>query len=387
MTNIPSTIGDFEIREEISKSLFSTVHIGIHSQSGNRVAIKVLNKTKFQSPDDITRIQRELHLHMKLLHPLISQMFGYYEDDSNYYLIIEYSENGTLLQHINKNGPIIEQLARRYFIQLLIAVEYLHNVKKIAHRDIKLENILFDSFYNIRLTDFGISKDFENQPEFHTICGSPSYLAPEIIQGHPYSTKSDIWSLGVVLYAMVNGKLPFDASNQKELFHKILKENVTFNANVSPQLKDLLTKMLNKNQNARISLEQIKEHQWFSITDYNIVKDFLECLESESIDQIVRNQLENISIDTKGLLVKLHNENSDSATIAYKLLSRTLENKDMRAIFRSKIQKRQRSSAEYDSPISLPKKLCAANKPKSQVFDKKIDLLALVEKLPPNVQF
>lgn len=371
--SVPFRVGDFEIHEEIGKSLCGSVRRGIHSQSRKNVAIKILEKSKFQTMQEITRLQLELHLHMKLQHPLISQMFGYYEDENNYYLLIEYSENGTLLQHINKNGPIIEQLARRYFTQLLIAVEYLHTVKRIAHRDIKLENILFDSFYNIRLTDFGISRDFEENAEFHTICGSPSYLAPEIIKGEPYNTKSDIWGMGVVLYSMVNGKLPFNATNKKDLFNQILKEDIKFNRNISDTLKDLINKMLNKNQYARISLEQIKEHPWFSMNMYQTAINYLDCLEENQNDQAVRAELDSYQIDTSCLMTKIYNEQSDSSTIAYKLLKKEYINKDLRCVFRNRASRTSRFSAEYaGSNLQQQRvKLSTANKPRSQVFDSK----------------
>jgi serine/threonine protein kinase len=182
---------------------------------------------------------------------------------------MEYAQHGNLLNYINKRGRLTEELARRYFAELISVLDYLHNQSRVAHRDIKCENLLFDEHNNIRVIDFGLSNVFTpDNPKLQTACGSPSYVAPEIIQGQSYTHSADIWSSGIVLYAMCSGTLPFDDDDQQRLLGKIVFCEPAYPSFFSPALVDLLEKMICKDTDTRITIDGVKNHPWFSQTRY-----------------------------------------------------------------------------------------------------------------------
>jgi serine/threonine protein kinase len=185
------------------------------------------------------------------------------------FLVQEYVENGNLLDYVNTNGRLAEDQARRYFAQLVSVLDYLHAELKVAHRDLKCENVLLDRYNNIRVIDFGLSNQFtEINPVLRTACGSPAYAAPEMVKGNPYTPAADIWSAGILLFAIVAGYLPYDDDNIQRLLQKIVYTEVRYPAFMTPQLIDLLQKMICKDPQRRITLEMIKHHPWFSQSEY-----------------------------------------------------------------------------------------------------------------------
>jgi serine/threonine protein kinase len=206
------------------------------------------------------------HSHVK--HPFIVELFSDFQESGNRYLVMEFLPNGDPRDRLNKTGPLAEDTVRYYFLQLVWALEYLHLEKHVAHRDLKCENILFDKYDNLRLIDFGLSRMSEGGSDFSSVCGSPSYVAPEIIQHMPYKLSADIWSLGIVLYAMAVGQLPFVDDQTEILLRKILEEPVTYPTFLSPHLIDLLKGLLCKKPEHRLTIDQIKTHPWFSLGQY-----------------------------------------------------------------------------------------------------------------------
>jgi serine/threonine protein kinase len=185
---------------------------------------------------------------------------------------MEFAENGNLLDYVNNNGRLSEDQARRYFAQLISVLEYLHRELKVAHRDLKCENVLLDRYNNIRVIDFGLSNQFTDiNPRLSTACGSPAYAAPEMVRGNTYTVMADIWSLGVLLFAICSGYLPFDDENIQKLLQKIVYYEVRYPKFLSPQLVDLLQKMMCKDPERRITLDGIKSHPWFSQTEYQVL--------------------------------------------------------------------------------------------------------------------
>jgi serine/threonine protein kinase len=177
---------------------------------------------------------------------------------------------------MNDNGRLSEDQARRYFTQLLTVLEYLHSEQKVAHRDLKCENVLLDRYNNIRLIDFGLSNQFTDlNPQLRTACGSPAYAAPEMIQGNTYTYTADIWSAGILLFALVAGYLPFDDDRASGVLQKVVHSEVGYPAFISPQLRDLLQKMICKDPEERITLDMIKAHPWFSQSQYHLLKDVI----------------------------------------------------------------------------------------------------------------
>jgi serine/threonine protein kinase len=202
-------------------------------------------------------------------HPFIAEFFLSSEDTDNYYLVMEFVEHGNLLEYVNENGRLSEDQARRYFAELISVLDYLHNEKRVAHRDLKCENLLLDRHNNIRVIDFGLSNVFtQESPTLQTACGSPAYVAPEMISGQPYTQAADIWSSGIVLFAISTGYLPFDDENLQRLLQKIVYSEVSYPQFLSSQLRDLLDKMICKEPENRIAIEGVKNHPWFSQTEY-----------------------------------------------------------------------------------------------------------------------
>ena len=169
-----SIIGDYIIEKHIGSGTFASVLLGVHQVTKTRVAIKRIPKNNFNDANGEARFQREVNLIRGLDHPFIAEFYDVLEDESNYFIIMEFVENGNMLDYVNTNGELHEPQARHFFCQLISVLEYLHEVKKIAHRDLKAENVLLDKNFNIRLIDFGLSNMFtEDNPFLKTACGSP----------------------------------------------------------------------------------------------------------------------------------------------------------------------------------------------------------------------
>jgi serine/threonine protein kinase len=201
-------VGAFILEERIGSGGFASVWRAHHVAANVAVAVKVIPKESIATPLARTRLTREITILRRLGHPFIAQLFEISQDADCHYLAMEYVENGNFLNHVNSNGRLSEDQARRYFSQLLWALDYLHTEHHVAHRDVKCENILLDRHLNIRVIDFGLSAQFTDvNPRLLTACGSPAYAAPEMVKGKPYTKAADIWSAGVLLFAIVAGYL------------------------------------------------------------------------------------------------------------------------------------------------------------------------------------
>ncbi|KAH0790533.1 CAMK family protein kinase [Histomonas meleagridis] len=270
-SNVPKIIGNYSLKKQIGKGSFATVWLAEHTLAKENVAIKIIDNTTIQEEEARTRFIREINIMKQTDHPFISKLFEIIETPKYTYLVMEYAENGSILTYVNSHGRLPEKVVRRYFSQLISALEYLHEVRLIAHRDLKAENVLLDRNYNLRLIDFGLSNSFSaDSPELKTACGSPAYAPPEMILGHKYTKAADIWSAGILLYAMVTGELPFDDDDIQRLLQQIAFTEPHYPNYLSPQIVDLLHKILTKNPETRLTIEKIKHHPWFSTNEYEM---------------------------------------------------------------------------------------------------------------------
>ena len=257
---VPKKIGSYILRQKLGHGSFSSVYLALDTKTNLPVAIKIISKEK----QDIEKIRREAELLQILDHPFCVAFFECIEDENFLYLVQEYVEGKTVFDVINSYGCLPEWFCRHIFCQLICALEYLHVEKNVVHRDLKAENILLDSNRNIRIIDFGFSNKFtKNDNLLQTACGSPAYAPPEMFTGQHYTSTADLWSAGVVLYAMAVGKLPFQDPNMKKLVVKIVSSEPDYPESLSRDLVDLLHRMLMKDAACRMSIKKIQEHPWF----------------------------------------------------------------------------------------------------------------------------
>ena len=264
-------IGPFKVLEKIGNGKFATVSLGVHEETKEKVAIKQIKKSELNTDNLLTK---EINIQKILFHPYLTKMYCVIEKEDSIYIVTEYCSKGDLLNFMIENRVFEEEEACKIFQQVLSSLEYLHN-NYISHRDIKPENILLNEYGDAKLSDFGLSTKFERGKLLEKACGSPLYAAPEMLTGKKYDgTKIDIWSLGISLYAMVCGELPFDDedNNMKNIVYKIKNGKYTLPDNLSPLCKDLIKRILEANPDKRITLEEIKNHQWVNSFNFNYMK-------------------------------------------------------------------------------------------------------------------
>lgn len=254
----------YQLSGQVGAGSFASVYSAVHLKTGRDVAIKVVSKARLLEDDcPIHCIENEIAIMKKLDFPLIAAYIDHFEDSSCHYIVLEHAQGISLFEKLEDGPVLMEDCARNYFAQLLLTFDYLHNRAQVAHRDIKPDNIMIDAYDRIKVIDFGLSKDFTGGTGmFTTACGSIEYASPEMVSGRPYTIKSDLWSLGVVLYVMVTGMLPFTDQNEVKTIKKIIYMTPIFPKTLSSSCVDLLSRMLAKDPEQRISFEEIKNHEW-----------------------------------------------------------------------------------------------------------------------------
>ncbi|XKL67986.1 hypothetical protein PGB90_003477 [Kerria lacca] len=257
-------IGKYKLLKTIGKGNFAKVKLAKHVPTGKEVAIKIIDKTQL-NPSSLQKLFREVRIMKMLDHPNIVKLFQVIETDKTLYLVMEYASGGEVFDYLVLHGRMKEKEARAKFRQIVSAVQYCHQ-KKIIHRDLKAENLLLDSEMNIKIADFGFSNEFTPGNKLDTFCGSPPYAAPELFQGKKYDgPEVDVWSLGVILYTLVSGSLPFDGSTLRELRERVLRGKYRIPFYMSTDCENLLKKFLVLNPAKRASLETIMKDKWMNL--------------------------------------------------------------------------------------------------------------------------
>ncbi|KAF5901981.1 MAP/microtubule affinity-regulating kinase 4 isoform X6, partial [Clarias magur] len=257
-------IGNYRLLKTIGKGNFAKVKLARHILTGREVAIKIIDKTQL-NPTSLQKLYREVRIMKSLNHPNIVQLFEVIETEKSLYLIMEYASGGEVFDYLVAHGRMKEKEARGKFRQIVSAVHYCHQ-KKIVHRDLKAENLLLDADSNIKIADFGFSNEFTLGSKLDTFCGSPPYAAPELFQGKKYDgPEVDIWSLGVILFTLVSGSLPFDGQNLKELRERVLRGKYRVPFYMSTDCEGILRKFLVLNPAKRCTLEQIMKDKWMNV--------------------------------------------------------------------------------------------------------------------------
>ncbi|BFG03620.1 MAP/microtubule affinity-regulating kinase 3-like [Drosophila madeirensis] len=257
-------IGKYKLIKTIGKGNFAKVKLAKHLPTGKEVAIKIIDKTQL-NPGSLQKLFREVRIMKMLDHPNIVKLFQVIETEKTLYLIMEYASGGEVFDYLVLHGRMKEKEARVKFRQIVSAVQYCHQ-KRIIHRDLKAENLLLDSELNIKIADFGFSNEFTPGSKLDTFCGSPPYAAPELFQGKKYDgPEVDVWSLGVILYTLVSGSLPFDGSTLRELRERVLRGKYRIPFYMSTDCENLLRKFLVLNPAKRASLETIMGDKWMNM--------------------------------------------------------------------------------------------------------------------------
>ncbi|KAK9033450.1 hypothetical protein V6N11_018483 [Hibiscus sabdariffa] len=255
----------FELGRLLGQGTFAKVYYARNTTTGQSRAIKIIDKEKIMKGGLINQIKREISVMRLVKHPNIVRLYEVMASKSKIYFVMEYVKGGELFSKVAK-GKLKENDARKYFQQLIAAVDYCHS-RGVYHRDLKPENLLVDENGNLKVSDFGLSALRESRRQdglLHTTCGTPAYVAPEVIDMKGYDgAKVDIWSCGVILYVLLAGFLPFHDENLIQLYKKIGKGEYRCPQWFPPEVRKLLSKILDPNPNQRITVAKLMENSWF----------------------------------------------------------------------------------------------------------------------------
>jgi 5'-AMP-activated protein kinase catalytic alpha subunit len=262
-----SYAGPYRLLDCLGKGGLATVKVGIDFTTGHKVAVKIVDKTKLANPREQVSMAREITIMKLLRHPNILRLHEVHENEEKIFLILELCEGGDLYGHLTKNGAMRPSEAVILFRQIIKGVEFCHK-NLIVHRDLKPENLLLSADKKkLVLSDFGLSTGMAGSRNFlKTRCGTVHYISPEVAKGEPYvGMGSDVWSCGIILFAMVTASLPFDGESSIIVLKKIVKGEFNMPVYLPSELKDLIRKMLNVNPNERINIPNIKKHPWYKL--------------------------------------------------------------------------------------------------------------------------
>ena len=322
-------LGTFILGQKLGSGTFGIVRLATHIITGEKVAVKILDRHKILKEADKKRLEREIKILKKLRHNNIVHLYNVIQTSTTIYLVMEYVDGKELFEYIVNKRRLSELEACKFYQQLISGIEYLGKLK-ITHRDLKPENLLLDKKKNIKIVDFGLSNIYKSNELLSTACGSPCYAAPEMLSGKKYNGLNvDIWSSGIVLYAMICGSLPFEDPNNEILYKKIKQGIFKIPEYLSDSAKDFLHKILNTDPNKRYTIEQIKSHPWFNIINPKLymsegllLNTYIVPIDEDIIDKMA-NEYEYNSIEVRiNLLANKHNH---LTTTYYLLLKKKLK--------------------------------------------------------------
>lgn len=322
LNNSDNFLGRYRLIKTIGKGNFAKVKLAKHIPTMKEVAIKIIDKLAL-NPSSLKKLFREVTIMKMLDHPNIVKLYEVIDSQRTLYLVMEYASGGEVFDYLVAHGRMREKEARAKFRQIVSAVQYCHQ-KQIIHRDLKAENLLLDSEMNIKIADFGFSNEFVPGQTLDTFCGSPPYAAPELFKGLRYEgPEVDIWSLGVILYTLVSGTLPFDGNNLKELRERVLRGKYRIPFYMSTDCENLLKKFLVLNPLKRASLETIMKDKWMNVGyEDDELKPFVE--PKQNLEDPVRFQtLFRMGYSIEEIQDSLGNRKYDEVMANYLLLGQS----------------------------------------------------------------
>ncbi|EAX93745.1 CAMK family protein kinase [Trichomonas vaginalis G3] len=268
----PNKIGSYQIRGTIGTGAFSVVKLAYDEARKRYMACKIVPKSRLSSPELEQRFEIEIKIFQQLTHPGIITLYDLLKDDLNYYIFMEFCPNGELFQHIVDEGKLSEDETKTIVYQVFSVLSYIHS-KGIAHRDLKPENLLLDEQGHVKISDFGLSRFVGQTGIANTPCGSPCYASPECVSGCPYNAfTSDVWSTGVIIYAMLTGQLPWTKRNQTQLFQQIRRGEYTIPKHLTPDCQNFIQGLMTVDITKRLTIEEALNHPWMAA----VTKSFRE---------------------------------------------------------------------------------------------------------------
>jgi len=309
-------IHQFIMGEKLGQGTFGKVRLATHVITGEKVAIKILEKDKIYQQEDKERVEKEIKILKMIRHNNLIQVYQVIQTPKLIYIVMEYSHGKDLFNHIVNSKKIKEDQAVDLFQQIIEGVDYCHKMK-ICHRDLKPENLLLEGEV-LKLIDFGLSNTWNKSGKLKTACGSPSYAAPEMILGETeyYGSRVDVWSCGVILYVMVCGFLPFEDANQDKLYKKIIDGKYALPSFVSEPCKDLIRKIMQVDQEQRYTLAEIKLHPWYKSKTPKINEGLLSNQVVLPTDEEIMEDMKNKGFDLddvrESIMMNKHNHHTTS---------------------------------------------------------------------------
>lgn len=331
----PTTLDFYSIGKLIGKGAFGKVLLGVHKLTGMSVALKAIDKSHLQNEHSRRKVFQEVYILKKIKHKNVVKILEVFETSKHFIMVFEYLGGGDLLQFVKSKGRLTESEAKVIFKQILEGASAIHSYN-IIHRDFKLDNILIDGDYStIKICDFGVSKLIKKGQVIKEQCGTPAYLAPEIIVDQGYSGFTvDMWSLGVLLYAMVHGRVPFKAGNMGDLQKLILRGEYDIDRGMSLEVQDFVSKLLELVPHNRLTSKEALEHPWFKAPDFEetipeprFLPRYQRDVFSHRIkiskcyaDEVILSKVEDMGYPREFIKMGLENNDINHATATYFLL-------------------------------------------------------------------
>ncbi|XP_043936903.1 serine/threonine-protein kinase SIK3 [Protopterus annectens] len=370
-------IGYYDIERTIGKGNFAVVKLATHVITKAKVAIKIIDKTQLDD-ENLKKIFREVQIMKMLRHPHIIRLYQVMETERMIYLVTEFASGGEIFDHLVAHGRMAEKEARKKFKQIVAAVHFCH-CRNIVHRDLKAENLLLDANLSIKIADFGFSNLFTPGQLLKTWCGSPPYAAPELFEGKEYDgPKVDIWSLGVVLYVLVCGALPFDGSTLQNLRARVLSGKFRIPFFMSTECEHLIRHMLVLDPSKRLSMEQICKHKWMKLGDPDEEFDRLIAesqnvkaeRQVEPVNEEVLMAMTEIGLDRERTLQSLRSDAYDHYSAIYCLLcDRLKRHKNLRISAPSIPRSLQYTTPTANIQADQPSNAVSINVPQVQLIN------------------